>query len=157
MAAANVENLEYIGTGNFRGIGNALANEIRGGSGNDTLDGGLGNDQLFGGAGADAFVFKSTLGAANIDTIRDFDAAADVIHLENAVFAALTTTGTLSASAFTYGTAAADASDRIIFNSNTGALIYDRDGTGSAAAVQFATLDPAGFSGTLTAANFLVV
>jgi len=63
----------------------------------------------------------------------------------------------LTASAFVYGTAAADASDRIIFNEATGALVYDRDGTGSAAAVQFATLDPAGFSGTLTAANFLIV
>ena len=157
MAAANVENLQYIGTGNFRGSGNALANEIRGGAGNDTLDGGLGNDQIFGGAGADAFVFKSTLGATNVDTLRDFDAASDKIHLENAVFTALTTAGALTASAFVYGTAAADASDRIIFNEATGALIYDRDGTGSAAAVQFATLDPAGFSGTLTAANFLVV
>jgi len=37
MAAANVENLQYIGTGNFRGTGNALANEIRGGAGNDDL------------------------------------------------------------------------------------------------------------------------
>ncbi len=157
MAAANVENLQYIGTGNFRGTGNALANEIRGGAGNDTLDGGLGNDQIFGGAGADAFVFKSTLGATNVDTLRDFDAASDKIHLENADFTALTTAGALTASAFVYGTAAADASDRIIFNEATGALIYDRDGTGSAAAVQFATLDPASFSGTLTAANFLVV
>ncbi len=157
MAAANVENLEYIGTGNFRGTGNALANQIRGGGGNDTLDGGLGNDQIFGGAGADAFVFKSALSATNVDTLRDFDAASDRIHLENAIFTALTTTGALAASAFVYGAAAADASDRIIFNESSGALMYDRDGTGSAAAVQFATLDPAGFSGTLTAANFLVV
>ncbi len=157
MAAANIENLEYMGTGNFRGTGNALDNEIRGGGGNDILDGGLGNDQIFGGAGADAFVFKSTLGPTNIDTLRDFDAAADAIHLENAIFNALTTTGALTASAFAYGTAATDASDRIIFDSNTGALIYDRDGTGSAAGVQFATLDPAGISGTLTAANFLIV
>jgi serralysin len=157
MAGANIENLEYVGTANFRGTGNGLANEVRGGAGNDILDGGLGNDTLFGGNGNDAFIFKSTLGANNVDRILDFNAANDSIHLENAVFRALPATGTLSAAAFTYGTAAADATDRVIFDSNTGALYYDADGTGAAAAMQFATLDPAGFSGTLSAATFLVV
>ncbi|WP_408980760.1 calcium-binding protein [Pseudomonas sp. B21-047] len=50
---ANVENLTYIGVGNFVGSGNTLANTINGGTGNDSLDGGLGNDILSGGAGND--------------------------------------------------------------------------------------------------------
>jgi Ca2+-binding RTX toxin-like protein len=50
---ANVENLIFIGTGNFTGTGNALENAITGGSGADTLNGGAGNDTLTGGAGSD--------------------------------------------------------------------------------------------------------
>ncbi|MET3753627.1 serralysin, partial [Rhizobium binae] len=50
---ANVENLTFIGSGDFSGTGNSLANTITGGSGNDTLDGGAGSDWLWGGAGND--------------------------------------------------------------------------------------------------------
>jgi serralysin len=42
----------------------------------------------------------------------------------------------------------------VIYNSNTGARLYDADGTGAQAAVQFATLDP-GLG--VTAADFWVV
>lgn len=57
----NVENLVFTGTGAFTGKGNALANTITGGSGNDALDGGDGADILQGGAGND----KLTGGAGN--------------------------------------------------------------------------------------------
>jgi Ca2+-binding RTX toxin-like protein len=50
-------------------------------------------------------------------------------------------------------TAAADANDFLIYNATTGALYYDPDGNGDAAAVQFATLS-AGLA--LTAGNFVV-
>ncbi|MGO6835997.1 M10 family metallopeptidase, partial [Rhizobium ruizarguesonis] len=50
---ANVENLTFIGTGNFVGTGSSLSNTITGGAGNDTLDGGADNDRLWGGAGND--------------------------------------------------------------------------------------------------------
>ncbi|AXA41179.1 Hemolysin-type calcium-binding repeat (2 copies) family protein [Rhizobium leguminosarum] len=56
---ANVENLTFIGTGDFSGTGNSLANTITGGAGNDTLDGGAGNDTLIGGAGNDIYVVDS--------------------------------------------------------------------------------------------------
>ncbi|WP_439858876.1 peroxidase family protein [Pseudomonas sp. MBLB4136] len=68
---ANVENLTYSGTGNFSGTGNALANVIRGGVGNDTLTGGAGNDTLVGGQGNDIFMFGPGFGN---DIITDFDA-----------------------------------------------------------------------------------
>ena len=48
LLAANVENLTYTGAGNFTGTGNALANTITGGGGNDVLNGGAGADQLVG-------------------------------------------------------------------------------------------------------------
>ncbi|CAN5155089.1 hypothetical protein BH10PSE4_BH10PSE4_07260 [soil metagenome] len=55
----NVESLTYTGTGNFAGTGNALANVIIGGAGNDTLDGGVGADRLVGGLGNDTYYVDS--------------------------------------------------------------------------------------------------
>jgi len=49
----NIENLTFTGTGAFTGTGNALANTLNGGAGNDGLYGGDGNDTLNGGTGAD--------------------------------------------------------------------------------------------------------
>ncbi|SUW63931.1 Cyclolysin [Buttiauxella agrestis] len=49
----NVEQLVFTGQGNFVGIGNATANLMTGGNGNDTLSGMGGNDQLVGGSGND--------------------------------------------------------------------------------------------------------
>jgi Ca2+-binding RTX toxin-like protein len=53
---ANVENLTFTGPGDASGTGNALANAITGGVGNDLLDGGLGADTLTGGGGNDVYV-----------------------------------------------------------------------------------------------------
>ena len=50
-------------------------------------------------------------------------------------------TGILAADAFRVGTTAIDASDRIVYNDDTGALFFDQDGNGAAAKVQFATVD----------------
>ena len=51
--AATLEHVTFIGTGDFVGTGNTLANIILGGAGNDILDSGAGSDTLNGGAGAD--------------------------------------------------------------------------------------------------------
>ena len=53
---ANVENIRFVGTGDFGGSGNDLNNYMEGGAGNDTLSGGEGNDWINGGAGADSMV-----------------------------------------------------------------------------------------------------
>jgi Ca2+-binding RTX toxin-like protein len=58
-----VENLSFIGTGDFTGTGNAGNNIIIGGSGNDVLSGGNGRDVLIGGAGSDRLA--GGFGAAN--------------------------------------------------------------------------------------------
>jgi Ca2+-binding RTX toxin-like protein len=50
---ANVENLLFTGAGNLAATGNALANDMRGAGGNDTLNGSDGNDMLVGNAGND--------------------------------------------------------------------------------------------------------
>jgi Ca2+-binding RTX toxin-like protein len=49
----DVENLSFIGAGNFTGTGNAANNVITGGGGNDSLSGLGGNDNLQGGMGDD--------------------------------------------------------------------------------------------------------
>ena len=56
--------------------------------------------------------------------------------------AKIAATGALAAAAFRANTTglAGDASDRIIYETDTGRLLYDADGTGAAAGVQFATL-----------------
>lgn len=114
---------------------------LEGGVGNDRLSGGLGNDTLIGGDGNDTFVFEAALNAkTNVDRITDFAVASDSIALENAIFKSLKV-GDLAAGAFYIGSAAHDASDRIIYNNKTGALLYDADGKGGQAAVQFATLN----------------
>ena len=142
----------------FKGTGNSAANDISGGSGGDVLNGGLGGDILRGLAGADSFMFTTTLGGGNVDTIADFNVADDTIRLENSIFRAFgSTTGVLKASAFAVGAAASDADDRIIFNADTGALLYDKDGTGVTAAVQFATISLSGLTGTLSNADFFIV
>ena len=92
------------------------------------------------------------LAPANIDTIDDFSVADDTIRLDNAIFTGLVA-GTLAASAFQTGTAAADALDRVIYNSATGALLFDSDGTGASAAVQFGIVS-AGLA--MTNADFFV-
>ena len=136
-----VENLTLTGTANINGTGNALANRLTGNAGNNVLNGGLGNDTMIGGAGNDTFIFNTALGVGNIDRITDFNVADDTIRLDDAIFVGLAT-GTLAASAFAANLTgqAATASDRIIYETDTGRLYYDSDGVGSTARVQFATL-----------------
>jgi Ca2+-binding RTX toxin-like protein len=78
--ATNVENLTFIGAGNFTGTGNGSSNVITGGSGADVLNGGGGDDRMIGGSGNDimdggtgndTFVFASGFGT---DVISSFDA-----------------------------------------------------------------------------------
>ncbi len=134
--------------------GNELAQEIYGNAGANVLNGGLGSDYLQGFGGADSFAFTTALGSGNIDTIADFVSGTDKIALSAAIFAGIGTPGAFNAAAFVAGTAAADADDRIIYNSATGQLFYDSDGTGGTAAVLFATLsgNPA-----LVASDFQVI
>lgn len=160
-----LEDLIQSGTANISATGNSLNNAMKANSGNnmlsgmagnDTLWGGLGNDTLCGGSGADVFKFDTTPNATtNLDTITDFNAAADSIGLENAIFTKLTATGSLASAYFKANTSgvAVDTNDYIVYNTTTGALYYDADGSGAGAKVQFATLTG---HPTITAADFIV-
>ncbi|WP_438748667.1 M10 family metallopeptidase C-terminal domain-containing protein [Pararhizobium sp. O133] len=151
--------IENIVGSNFNDLvyGNANANSVSGGSGNDILKGYAGNDTLSGGSGNDQFNFNTALNAAtNMDIITDFNVAADTILLDNAVFIAAGALGTLAAAAFKANTTglATDASDRIIYETDTGELFYDADGNGGGASIQFAKLAA---SLALTNADFVIV
>jgi Ca2+-binding RTX toxin-like protein len=167
----NVEKLTLTGSASIGGIGNSIANtiignsganllnggagndtlsgeagndRISGGAGDDTINGGIGADTLTGGIGRDIFYFNSALSKlsfTNIDKIEDFSVLDDTIQLENAVFTELGLFSTLSAGAFFIGAAAHDRDDRIVYDSSTGSLMYDADGSDSGQAKAFAVLD----------------
>lgn len=151
------------GAGRDNLVGNAGANMLNGGLSNDTLSGGGGNDtllggggtdELTGGTGADTFIFNTALGASNIDLITDFNVVDDTIRLENAIFTGLVG-GVLSVAEFASNLTgfADDLSDRIIYETDTGRLYFDPDGTGALERIHFATL-AAGLA--LTNADFFV-
>ena len=145
----NVENLTLLGSGNTYGSGNYLDNSITGNSGNnvlsgaagsDTLYGGIGNDTLTGGMGNDVFVLGGWTQVAgmtdyiykNTDTITDFNKeGADKISLSLNTYTALAKPGAFSANMFWSAAGAKQGrslSDRIIYDTDTGALYYDSDG-----------------------------
>jgi Ca2+-binding RTX toxin-like protein len=133
--------------------GNEFTQNVRGNDGSNVIDGKDGADQLWGLGGKDAFQFSSTLGNGNVDKVMDFNVRDDTIWLDDAVFQALTA-GALPRGAFTKGTTATQADDRIIYDAHTGSLYYDPDGVGGADQVLFATLDP---NLKVTYADFLVI
>lgn len=139
--------------GNDQLFGGAGNDTLYGGNGNDRLIGGAGSDRLDGGAGADRFVFDTALGPSNVDYLADYKPLDDTIELDDAIFTALAL-GALAPAAFTIGSAATNASHRIIYNQSAGQLFYDADGNGAGAQILFAKLVP----GTaLTFGEFVVV
>ena len=175
VSSQYVEVLTLTGSANINGTGNSLNNTLTGnagnnslngstgndtlsgGAGNDTLIGGAGNDTLTGGSGNDGFLFNTALNVTtNVDRITDYNVSADTIDLENGIFTALTTTGSLAAAAFRASTTglAGDINDRIIYETDTGKLFYDPNGNAAGGSLHFATLT-AGLA--LTNADFLVL
>ena len=164
----NLENLRLSGSGAISGTGNALnnsitgntgANALNGSTGNDTLNGGAGKDALTGGTGSDNFRFSTALSAStNLDTIKDFSTASDTIQLDNAIFKKLVNAGPLGAANFRASASgnAVDSNDYIVYETDTGKLFYDADGSGAGAKVQFALVGTS-VHAALTAADFTVV
>ncbi len=133
--------------------GNEFDQTIVGNLGANRIDGKGGADSLFGKAGADSFIFSTALGAGNVDTVQDFNARDDSVWLDDAIFGG--TPGALAAGAFVIGSGATQIDDRIIFDPAWHRVYYDADGSGSGAAVHFATLN--GPNLNVTAADFFFV
>jgi len=111
-------------------IGDVGPDRLFGGPGNDRLNGGPGDNLLVGGPGADSFIF-ATLG--QVSRVVDFTPGIDKLVLAASVFHSL-----------------ADVS----YDTVTGSLSFDPDGSGGVAPVHFATLAP---NLGLTAGDFLFV
>jgi Ca2+-binding RTX toxin-like protein len=158
---ANLENLTLGGTvggdNPINGIGNELDNTITGndsnnilsgkqgndtllgGGGDDRIVGGIGDDILTGGDGADRFYrWRSSTG---VDTITDFQVGEDRLCFSARGFGGdLVKGGVLGEEQFSLGISATNESNRFIYDTDTGNLFYDVDGTGDSEQVQIATL-----------------
>ena len=150
-----VENLTLAGSADIDGTGNTFDNRIVGNGGNNVLNGGGGEDLLTGSGGSDVFEFTSSLVAGNISTITDFSAA-DAIRLSSATFNTIVGTGALSADQFVANASgtAEDANDRIIFETDTGKLFFDSNGSTAGGAAQFAKVSS---DLELTASSFSII
>ena len=142
--------------------GNDGNDVIYGFGGNNVIDGGAGNDKivasgndiLTGGTGSDQFIFTST--AVGGDTITDFGAGTDSLYFAAGHFGSYTAGQAVS---FVSGTGTSDAmfgsqtTQGFAYNTATGALYFDSDGAGGAAATLMATLSGAP---TINASNITI-
>jgi Ca2+-binding RTX toxin-like protein len=143
----------FTGTdGADRFIGTSANDLITTKGGDDKIWGGGGSDVISTGSGRDSITFDTKVGVSK-DAIADFDPAYDLIQLNDSIFRKLSQ-GELRSSWFRAGTKALDADDRIVYDQGTGKLFYDADGSGSGAAIHFATFEN---KAKLTAADFYVI
>ncbi|WP_237153020.1 calcium-binding protein [Oryzibacter oryziterrae] len=129
------------GANNLKGVGGN--DGIDAGAGNDTIEGGNGNDELIGGAGADKFVFsKATFDSG--DQIDDFNPAqGDTIQLKHGTaFGSLRVGDFLDSGTFVAGAnpVVRNTKPTILYDTDTGVISFDIDGTGARAKVEFIQL-----------------
>ena len=160
---ANIEKLTLTGTDLINGTGNSLANtltgnitanildgglgndSINGGAGDDLIIGGAGNDSLSGGLGSDVFWFTEAINAiSNKDIITDFLSGTDKLQFNLSIVSAVGGVGqfvTDDQRFWSNATGVAhDASDRLIYNTSSGVLSYDSDGSGANGSIAIALL-----------------
>ena len=112
-------------------VGTSLADNIRGGLGNDSLTGGDGND---------IFIFDTKPNSLhNVDTITDFTSGTDSIELSHKIFKGYIAGADLT-NDFVSGDGALDKTDHFIYDTTSGSLYYDADGSGHKAAIKIAVL-----------------
>ena len=123
--------------------GTTLPDGITGAAGADTLSGGLGNDILSGGDGNDTFRFLTAPAAANRDRITDFVSGSDILSFSRATYSGFGRQTALNPNQFAAAPgliAAKTSSQRFLYDTTTGLLRFDRDGTGVAAPLEVAQL-----------------
>lgn len=162
--APTTANLILTGSAAINGNGNSLNNwltgnsaanlldgragedVIRGAAGRDTLNGGMGNDSLSGGSERDVFRFDSTPDSlTNRDLVTDFLSGIDRLSFSKAVYPGFSAKATsVNSGQFLRGAGvktAATTSQRFLYDTSTGILCFDRDGSlGSYAPIQVAVL-----------------
>ena len=154
LSGGQSRNMLDGGAGNDRLFGREGGDTIRGGAGSDFIDGGANRDVLSGGGGSigdapDTFYFASAAEAG--DTITDFLPFNDHIALSADGF------GLESVDDFAFARTTDPLTDQptMIYDSRSGNLSWDADGSGAEAAVYFATLT--GAPVLLNQDDFLIV
>lgn len=123
-----IERLQLAGRKDINATGSVFDNDLTGNAGRNTLSGLEGNNVLKGGAGADTFLFRE---AVSLDRIRDF-AREDRIALDDRLYQDFGYRGGLRANEFKdigAPDARVDGDDKILYNSDTGAVFYDFNGS----------------------------
>ncbi|HEX6363996.1 MAG TPA: calcium-binding protein, partial [Albitalea sp.] len=124
---------------------------IRGLAGDDSLNGGADDDFIFGGEGADTMsggAGKDHFLLGTGDVVTDFIPADDTIQLDGGELSTIGRSGFFAPDDARFhaapdAAAAHDASDRVIYDTRSGDLYYDPDGTGSANQFLLARLEGA--------------
>jgi serralysin len=144
--AAISHTFAFSGTAADESIEGTTGNDdITGAGGNDTLSGGPGLDTLSGGAGSDTFRFLNAPGPANRDLILDFVSGSDKLSFRRAAHPGFGRQTTLRSTQFAAAaglTTATTASQRFLYDTSSGILRFDPDGTGGASAMEVAQLGP---------------
>jgi Ca2+-binding RTX toxin-like protein len=124
------------GDGNDTLYGRDGKDQLSGDAGDDVLIGGFRNDVLTGGTGKDRFEFRRQ--QQGIDRITDFSSVDDTIVMLGRDFKSGLKAGILTTDQFRVGSKALDQGDRFIYNSTTGGLFFDADGSGGMKQIQLA-------------------
>lgn len=136
----------YGGIGNDMLMGEDGNDSLFGGDGNDELNGGIGNNVLAGGYGADTFVLDDyqiiTFGplVQPTNVIADFVSGVDKLRVIDPIQGFIPQQGPLDPAFFVAGTAAVDNDDYYIYDSASGSLYFDADGSNGGAKILIATL-----------------
>jgi Ca2+-binding RTX toxin-like protein len=147
-----IENLTLTGAGAIDGAGNIDANVIIGNSGDNKLNGLSGADILTGGLGADRFTFTTDI--ATTDTITDFQTGVDKIGVSAAAFGGLAAGAAINLVSGVVP-APVGVAPQFLYNTTTGILQFDRDGSaGAFAPVSFVQLNG---TPSILASDFVVI
>lgn len=139
--------------------GSRFGDKLTGDTGDNAVLGGLGADTLTGDQGADTFLYSSL--AEKGDHVVDFQFGLDHIDIAASGFSGLTgapltdNVDFITASTMA-GLNATTAAATFLYNTATGRLFFDSDGSGRKAATLLLTIDDHA-TGTLTAADIRIV
>jgi Ca2+-binding RTX toxin-like protein len=140
-------------------IGSNFDDKLTGTTGPNLFDGGSGRDTITGGRGADVFVYMAP--SEGLDTITDFGGN-DFFRISASGFggglsegtALSTTDSTTGVFASSIDPTATGTSANFLYNTSTGLLNFDSDGTGSGEALAIVTLTGAP---SLSANQFVII
>ena len=111
---------------------------------NDIISGGTGNDTLTGSGGNNTFVFNTAPNTStNHDTITDFVHGTDIFQFSHAIFYSINSWVSNEFYSAPGAVTGHISTDRIVYNTTTGNLYYDVDGSGPRLAVLVALIGTA--------------